>query len=942
MTLTGKILAILALGVSLILSSVSYGQGKLSGVIKDSESKETLIGATVMIVGTYKGASTDIDGKYTIADIKKGDYSIKVSFIGYADKVFNGISISDGKTTTLSTELNLRSTTLKAVEIVGEKNLIDLESGASEVKITAEALSEMNARDVTEVAAMQAGVNKTTDGISIRGGRVYETEYVVDGISVADPLAGSGSGVSVSSSSIQDIEITTGGSGADQGGGMAGVISTKIREGGDKFQIGGSWTRDNLGFDKNSAHAWNTDIANLNLGGAVPGTKKKLRYFFAFDATLTDDYFGPTANQLHSSLLPSNDSIWAPRYNNSYSNTIKLTYELKPGTKFFITNQHSLKINQNSRTLQIVGFDQVLAPGFQYQRSLNLDNATTYTQQSNLTVLNLNHFFNNNWSVNASVGRLFTNLRADANGRPFRTETVDEILDEDDIVTDPVGIFNPGDPVVYTNPGPWLINNGGITGTWHDHFVQDYTLKAKVGYYPENKTHRYSFGFEHHFQEYQWTDVYKPWVGAPIQINDTLTTPSTSVGVTSDIWNVKPSNGAIYVQDVITYKGIVATIGLRMNYWAQGSYIDDLVNDPTSPVVDQIREDYMNETFGMFGKRFKARVLPKINVSFPVTDNNVLYFNYGHFMRLPHPRFVYQGLDNRYQQNSFLSSLGNPNLNPEVSVNYELGMKSQITKDLAFSVAAFNNNRFDYIVSRKVIVKDATGRPVTKSMYINQDYARIYGAELSVFWRLGKHFKTSFNVAYQVARGKSNSARESGLQIEQNGQVSLTKEQYLAWDRPWDTKWSLIFKPDSSMHMLHGFTAFTSFRYSSGYRYTPQVKVGTNSLGRPLYEPDLDQYLAKSGKAWFNADLKLSYQLAMKKNKNSGLIFSFEIRNLFNNKNAQTVNPITGRGYEEGDDVTDRYRDERYLGPEENGALPNDPARYLAPRQFLYGISFKF
>jgi outer membrane receptor protein involved in Fe transport len=723
---------------------------------------------------------------------------------------------------------------------------------------------------------------------------------------------------------------------------MAGVISTKIREGGEKFEIGGMWTRDNLGFDFDADHAWNTDIINLNMGGSIPGTKKKLRYFLGFDGTITDDYFGATANQLHSSLFPSNDSIWAPRYNNSYSNTIKISYELKPGTKIFITNQHSVKINQNTRTLQIVGFDQILAPGYQYRRSLNLDNATTYTQQSNLTVLNFNHSFNNNWSINASAGRLFTNLRADANGRPFRTETVDQILDEDDVVTDPVGIFNPGDDIVYNLPGPWLINNGGISGTWHDHYVEDYTLKAKVGFYPDNKTHRYSFGFEHHFIEYQWADVFKPWVGAPIVVNDTLTTPSTSVGVSSDIWKVNPSNGALYGQDVVTYKGIVATIGLRLNYWAAGTYIDDIVNNPEAPVVDQIREDYMDETFGMFGKRFKARLLPKINVSFPVTDNNVLYFNYGHFMRLPHPRFIYQGLNPDYQENSFLSSLGNPNLNPEVSVNYELGMKSQVTKDLAFSLSAFNNNRFDYIVSRSVIVTDQTGRPVTKSMYINQDYARIYGIEFSTFWRLGKHFKTTFNVAYQVARGKSNSARESGLQIAQNGEVSLTKEQYLAWDRPWDLKYSLLFKPDTSMHVLHGFSAYFNMRYTSGYRYTPQKYVGTNSLGRPLYEPELDKYLQRSGKAWFNADLKLSYQIVTNKTKNTGVIFGFEIRNLFNNKNAQIVNPITGRGYEPGDDVTENFRDNRYLGPEENGALPDDPARYLAPRQFLYSISFRF
>jgi hypothetical protein len=180
------------------------------------------------------------------------------------------------------------------------------------------------------------------------------------------------------------------------------------------------------------------------------------------------------------------------------------------------------------------------------------------------------------------------------------------------------------------------------------------------------------------------------------------------------------------------------------------------------------------------------------------------------------------------------------------------------------------------------------------------------------------------------------------LQIEQNGQVALTKEQYLAWDRPWDIKWSIVFKPDTSMRALHGFTAFTSFRYSSGYRYTPQIYVGTNELGRPLYEPDLNNYLGENGKAWFNADLKLSYQINMKKNANNGIILGFEIRNLFNNKNAQTVNPITGRGYEPGDDVTERYRDVRYMGPEENGELPDDPARYLAPRQFIYSVSFRF
>ena len=382
-----------------------------------------------------------------------------------------------------------------------------------------------------------------------------------------------------------------------------------------------------------------------------------------------------------------------------------------------------------------------------------------------------------------------------------------------------------------------------------------------------------------------------------------------------------------------------------MNYWAPGKFADDAVNDPTSPVIGQVREDYEDKTIGFAGYRIKTRLLPKVNVSFPVTENNVLYFNYGHSMKLPHPRFLYAGLDSRYQDQSFLSNLGNPDIDPEVNISYEIGYKAQITKDFGINVAAFNNNRFDYIVQRSVIVNDQTGRPVTKRMFINQDYAKIIGIEVGLNNRIGKYFRTFFNVTYQVARGKSNTARESGLQIEQNGAVPLTSEQFLAFDRPWDITGGVIFKGDSSLRIFgvstQGFRAFVSVNYQSGLRYTPYEQVGVNDLGRPLYQIQEDKFLSKTGKAWINGDLKLSKDIFFK-DRESGITLSFEIRNLFNNKNAQIINPITGEGYEPGDDVPNEWRDPRFIGPEESGVPPNDPARYLPPRQILYGIAFRF
>lgn len=948
MILTGKHTLLTLLLFGFWLNVLGQNGGKLAGLITDQQTGEPLIGASVMLVGTYKAAVTDFDGKYTISDIKPGDYAVKVQYIGYGTKVFNGITIKENETKKLDVMLSSSREVLQTVTVVGKKSTVDLEKAASEVSFGKDEIAKLNVRNVAEVVNKQAGVMQTPDGLQIRGARVYETEYLVEGISAQDPLAGTGFGVNVNAGSIESLDLITGGAGAEYGGGSSGVISTRIREAGKKLAFSTSWQTDHLAGNIPGT-SFNTDIFEATLGFPIPGTNKKVTLFNNVTANLTDHYFGATATQLNSSLISKNPTFWAPRYDNSFTHSMKLAWQIKGGTKLSFTNQHSLTINQNTRSLQIVGFDAILAPGFQYTRMNNLDNATTYTHQSNLTVLNINHLINPRWGVNVNVGRLFTNLRADANGRPFRNETVDQIYDEDNIITDPVSVFNPNDPsgVYYVLPGDGLVNNGGITPIWHDHYAQEYTLKAKANFFPENKVNEISFGLEHIFTEYQWVDVSRPWVGAPIAINDTVSTPSISIGSSNDIWNVKPQRGGIFIQDKITYKGIIATLGARLNYWAPGKFADNAVADPTSAVLEQVRTDYQDKTIPFAGLRWKARLLPRINVSFPVTENNVLYFNYGHSMRTPHPRFMYAGLDPVYLNQSFLANLGNPDLDPEVNVSYEIGFKTLVTKDIGLTFSAYNNNRFDYIVSRRVIVKDQTGRPVEKTMYINQDYAKISGVEFGANIRATRFISTYGNISYQVARGKSNSARESALSISQTGEVPLTREQYLAWDRPWRINAGVSFTPDSTFRVgktkLNGMRAFLSFNYTSGFRYTPQEQVGVNDLGRPEYEVQNDRYLAEIATPWINVDFKLSYNFFFNKKSGNGLQLSMEIRNLLNNKNAQIINPVTGRAYEYGDDVPNTWRDPRpeYNGPQESGTDPRNPARYLAPTQILFGAALR-
>ncbi|MEM7655270.1 MAG: carboxypeptidase regulatory-like domain-containing protein, partial [Bacteroidota bacterium] len=595
--------------------------GTLAGKLTDSQGGAALAGASVFVIGTYQGAYTDAQGNYSIKGLKPGDYSIKFSYVGFSEKIYNGISIRAGQTTPLNVSLTSVVTTLGEVEIVGER-LIDLESGQSSVLINEEMLAEMSVKNVQEVAAMQVGVTESPDGLQIRGGRVYETEYLVDGINAQDPLAGTGFGVDVNANAVQDVEVITGGSDAEYGSGSSGVILTRIKEGSQSFQVSGNYRRDNIGINPNDGMSWNTDEASLSISGPI--YRDKLTFFASGSVYFSDEFFRNQADQLHSSLF-TNDSIFAPRQDNRWSNTLKLAYVIKPGLKLTLTNQHSLNINQSTRSLQIIGNDAVVQPGYQFIHSLNLDNANTYTHHSNLSVLNLRGILGDLWSFDVAVGRLFTNLRADANGRPFREETVDQLYDPQSIVTDPVSVFNPNADAVFVFPGPGLFNNGGIATLWHDHYAQEYTVKAKFTYQSPDKVHYVNLGVEHKEQEYQWIDVTRPWVGAPIRINDTLTTPSTSLGQTSDFWRVRPATGGFFFSDEIQYKGIIAVLGARLNYWAPGKFADEAIANPDAPVLDQIREDYQDQTFALLGRRWKARLLPRLRVSFPITENNVLY-----------------------------------------------------------------------------------------------------------------------------------------------------------------------------------------------------------------------------------------------------------------------------------------------------------------------------
>lgn len=115
-------ITILLILLSVLTTFDVYAQvpGKIIGKITDRKSGETLIGASILIDGTTKGAAANIDGIYTLSPVQAGKYSLTVKYIGYATKQISDVEVKAGEVTTFNIVLDeaanntLNTVTVKA------------------------------------------------------------------------------------------------------------------------------------------------------------------------------------------------------------------------------------------------------------------------------------------------------------------------------------------------------------------------------------------------------------------------------------------------------------------------------------------------------------------------------------------------------------------------------------------------------------------------------------------------------------------------------------------------------------------------------------------------------------------------------------------------------------------------------------------------------------
>jgi len=939
-------------GIQAAAQGTPADRGRIQAKVVDARTGEGLPGANVTVKGTYYGGTSDIDGTARVERINPGLYTVEVTLLGYKVVQFTSVKVTAGETVSLTAKMEETVLALdQDIVVVGERPLFNIEETASRRNIGQTDIRAAAAQSVQAIVSLQPGVVFADNEIHIRGSRSHENAYLIDGVSVQDPLAGTGFGLQLSPGSIQEMEVITGGYNAEYGQATSGIVNITTREGAERYSGSLSYRADHVGFNTESYANWNTDIVDAMLSGpepvtsyllpllgaAVPGT---VSFFGTIYANLSDGYtrwvevLGPdnrpvgyqviSPGGLTSSIFGG--STYAPRRSNNYSMLGKLTYKPAGTMKLTYTFNQSVVIDQNTQAIQATLERVEPNPGYQYLFQYIPDSANTFTQRNLQHAISWTHTLSKQTFYEIKLSRYMAHVRGDANGKSF-----DRYLEPQDIITYPIRYYNYPSDTVGVVPGDGFYDVGSPT-SWRDHYVSEVTIKGDLTNYFSEKN-RFKAGIEMRFQDLQMADIVQPWV--------------KPLGYDSDIYAVRAGQGALYAQDNVTLSGMILNFGLRLDYWVPGKYVDDVTRDTSSALIvpQALRTQYLNNTFNLFGYRMKARLSPRLGISHPVSDNQTLFFSYGHFSKFPRPQFVYSKLTRTSVRSGLL--VGNPDLNPETTVAYELGLRNQLSGNDVLSVTAFYKDIFDYITGKSVRRLTGSGGAQYYTTYLNSDYGRVRGIEVEYKKRIGTWFRGGFSGSYSIATGKSSTPNENIARLQQ-GEPETIKENFLIWDRPLQLSLSLNFTVPKGEPLfgvgegiLDDLNLFVHASYQSGKRYTPQIFTGLNAMtGRPEYVSDLNRVLEGIGAPWFFVDLNLekTFDLGIGK-----LTLSVEVQNLLNRKNSQIINPVTGEAYSYGDPTPLSYNDPLY--PQLTGDIdpyPYNPARYLNPRTVRGGLTVRF
>lgn len=780
-----------------VLADVSFGQsGRIDGTVTDQNTGEELIGVNIYIQELETGAATNIEGYYSILNVSPGTYTLRVSSVGYATAAVSEVRVNINQTTTVDVELREEAFSGEEITVTAVRPVVERDVSASQVNLNAAQIERLPVSSITGAIGLQAGIQ----GLNIRSGRDASGQtlsFMVDGLTLRDERDNTPY-TSVSLTSVSEVQVQTGGFNAEFGNVRSGIINVVTKEGDrDRYNVDAIVRYSppgpkNFGPPINDPNSYflrpylDDEVAWTGTGNGAWDryTQRSYPEFEGWIAiseqTLSDgnpdtDLTPEAAQQLFLWQHRKEFEITEPDYNidmtlsgpvpgisgqlgdlrfmashrrvqNMYliplsrdrfldqSSQFKLTSDVSRGRgmKLTLEGLYGQSSGTNSNNLGQPGiFSSPAGIAANVSSASFLDSriySTDYWAPTNVTRLLLGGKFTHALSSNTyyEVKASHFSSQYDTNPGPLRDTTGIRQFGNSYMADEaPFGFW----PAPSSGIGSGMRMGVGMSNSRDSSYVGYLTLQADITS-QLNRYNQVKTGIE--------------FVRTDSRVNYRAVDEFLPSGRTSSVWNEVPLRGAVFAQNKLEFEGMVANIGLRLDYshsntdWFEFDPYDEAFTANLAPGMDTLLTRVPTD--------HQITLSPRIGVSFPITVSSKLYFNYGHFRSMPTPENLY--MIRQSTEDQAVARMANPNNPLPQTVAYELGYEHSLFDTYLIRAAGYYRD----ISKQPSLVRFRGSGSVAANYQISQpfSYEDTRGLELTFSKQSGRFFQGFVNYTYMV------------------------------------------------------------------------------------------------------------------------------------------------------------------------------------------------
>ena len=856
----------------LLIFNISFSdvKGKISGKIINQKN-EPVIGVNIVLTGTTIGTVTDIDGNFVILNISPNQYNLRISGVGYTTKILKNISVNADQSTIVNEILTEQIIEGDEVIVIATRPIVDIRQTSSVAIMDSKEIKTLPVQELNDIVNLQAGV---VNG-HFRGGRLGEVQYQVDGVSINNPYDNSAS-IRIDKSIIQEVQVVSGTFDAEYGQAMSGVVNAILKSGdAEKFFYSseiyfGQYSGDiaKYPFIKRFRP---TAILNEQFSISGPTIIPNTTFLISFRNLNDEGYlFGERRFSPFDTMGTGSDLKKYPSGDNKIV-SMGFFNELSGQGKI------STKLSEKMQLSYQIIFNQSRQKNYSYVWRFNPDGLKEPQKNSFVHGFDFTHTISNS---------LFYNLS-------FR----ENYFDYEDLMYEDIN-----NPKYYEARGgssdPNYEDAAVVQGVDLGRFIQKtdiYLLKSNLNW-QINSIHFLKFGAE--------IQTAKIEFGAPGYFN--IGTGGNISPITQDTLNAavvttQPNWLSLYVQDKVELPYLTIRGGFRTEIFDANTTIPGNLANPVNAIPNAPTSSPKNT-------KIKYSLAPRLGISYPLTDKSALFFSYGHFYQYPSLGNLFSNSNYnvlRYLQEGGISYgvMGNPDLNPEKTIQYEFGYKGTITENFGLDVSLFFKDIRDLLGVEFV----STYTSAEYARFSNIDFGNVTGTTFAVDYR-SDLFSISIDYTFQLALGNSSDPRETANRAAA-GEDPRPRVIPLSWDQ----RHTLNFITGMNKENDYSLTLITKLQ--SGQPYTPEITPGFNG-----------EIESNSG------------------TKSSSIISDFRGEKYFKigEKEFSTFLRITnlfGAHFSNGFVFANTGSVDYSLNPYIVRTVLADPSRYLSPRKIEFGIS---